>query len=355
MQSSAPSRQRRIAALPADLQERLRRRLAGQARRADVIPAADRTGPLPMSFSQQRLWFLNDLLPGGAEYNSGLALRLVGALDVPALNRALKELLARHESLRTTFDEVDGAGFQVVRPVRELPVPVIDLRSNPPAAALDQALLEEYSRPFDLREGPLLRALLIRCAENEHVLTLCAHHIVTDGWSMGILTEELGALYGAVLRGEAAGLPPLPLQYADFAAWQRECLTDGVLEDHLGYWKQQLSNVAPLELPTDRPRPAVRRSAGAIHRFVVPADVTAQLGRICRAGNTTLFTVLVTACKVLLARWSGQEDIAIGTVTSGRNRPELDRIVGFFANTVVLRTTTCPSNGWSMRSGPSAT
>jgi hypothetical protein len=182
MPSSTPSRQSRISALAPDLQERLRRRLAGQARQTDAIPAAHRTGPLPMSFSQQRLWFLNDLLPEDDGYNSGLALRLTGVLDQPALNRALQDLLARHESLRTTFDEIDGAGIQVVHPVHELPVPVVDLRSDPRPDALDQVLLDEYSRPFDLRQGPLLRVLLVRTAEDEHVLTLCMHHIVTDGW-----------------------------------------------------------------------------------------------------------------------------------------------------------------------------
>ncbi|MEA2589293.1 MAG: hypothetical protein QOH66_2220, partial [Actinomycetota bacterium] len=339
MPSSTPSRQSRISALAPDLQERLRRRLAGQARQTDAIPAAHRTGPLPMSFSQQRLWFLNDLLPEDDGYNSGLALRLTGVLDQPALNRALQDLLARHESLRTTFDEIDGAGIQVVHPVHELPVPVVDLRSDPRPDALDQVLLDEYSRPFDLRQGPLLRVLLVRTAEDEHVLTLCMHHIVTDGWSMGVLTEELGAMYGAARRDETADLPPLPLQYADFARWQRERLSDAALEDDLGYWKRQLSDVSRLDLPTDRQRPVVRTSAGARHEFVVPPDVVARLGDIARAGDATLFMALVAACQVLLGRYCGQQDIAVGTVTSGRNRAELDRLAGFFVNTVVLRST----------------
>ncbi|MCU1449929.1 MAG: hypothetical protein JWP02_2099, partial [Acidimicrobiales bacterium] len=341
MLSSTSARQSRISSLPPELQEQLRRRLAGQARQTDVIPAADRSGPLPMSFSQQRLWFLNDLLPGDAGYNSGLVLRLVGALDVTALNRALQQLLARHESLRTTFDELDGRGVQIVHPVHELPVPVIDLAgpSNPRPDELNRVLSEECSRPFDLRQGPLVRALLVRMAENEHVLTLCMHHIITDGWSMGVLTDELGTLYTAALRGEVADLPRLPLQYADFAVWQRERLADAALEEHLGYWRQRLSNVSPLDLPTDRPRPAARRSVGATYEFSVPADITARLRDAARARDTTLFTALAAACQMLLARWSGQEDITVGTVTSGRNRPEVDRLVGFFVNTVVLRST----------------
>src|SRR6266516_935987 len=299
MLSSAPSRQSRISSLPPELQERLRRRLAGQAHQADVIPPADRTGPLPMSFSQQRLWFLNDLLPGDAGYNSGLALRLVGALDVTALNRALQQLLARHESLRTTFDELEGRGIQVVHPVHELLVPVIHLtgRSDLRSDELNRVLSEEYSRPFDLREGPLLRVLLVRMADDEHVLMLSAHHIVTDGWSMGVLTDELSALYGAALRGEVADLPPLRLQYADFAVWQRERLSDAALEEHLAYWRQQLSNVSPLDLPTDRPRPAARRSVGATYEFSVPADITARLRDVARARDTTLFTALAAACQ----------------------------------------------------------
>ncbi|HKN49043.1 MAG TPA: amino acid adenylation domain-containing protein, partial [Actinomycetota bacterium] len=241
--------------------------------------------------------------------------------------------------MRTTFDEIDGSGIQVVHPVHELRVPVIDLRSDSRRGALDRVLLEKYSRPFDLRQGPLLRALLVRCAEDEHVLMLCAHHIVTDGRSMEVLTEELGALYAAALGGEVAGLAPLPLQYADFAVWQRERLSGAALEEHLGYWKHQLSDVSPLDLPTDRPRPPVRTSAGARHDFVVPPDITARLGEIARANETTLFTVLVAASQVLLARYARTRDVAVGTVTSGRNRPELDGLAGFFVNTVVLRST----------------
>ncbi|WP_189135890.1 non-ribosomal peptide synthase/polyketide synthase, partial [Wenjunlia tyrosinilytica] len=342
------SKESRVSALPADLQEVLRRRLAGRAQRSDTIPPADRTRPLPLSFSQQRLWFLGEFQPGEAEYNSALALRLTGALDVPALTRSLRGLQDRHESLRTTFDEVEGKGVQIVHPPSELPVPVMDLAgavgSGP--GELDRLLLTEYSRPFDLRQGPLFRALLVRLGESEHVLLLTAHHIVTDGWSMGVLVEELSTSYDAALRGEEPASAPMPLQYADFAVWQRGRLTDEALEEQLGYWRRKLAGTSPLELPTDRPRPAVRTSAGAVHEFAVPAAVAARLGELARGGETTLFTVLVAACQVLFARYSGQDDIAVGTVTSGRNRPELDRMVGFFVNTVVLRSTVDGSMGF---------
>src|SRR5215468_8686737 len=319
------SKQNRISALPTGLQEALRRRLAGQPGSADgagangagangsagAIPPVERTGPLPMSFGQQRLWFLHDFQPGGAEYHSALALRLTGPLDVAALTGGLHALQERHESLRTTFDEAAGE--------------------------LEQTLAEEYSRPFDLREGPLFRALLVRCGADEHVLMLTAHHIVIDGWSMGVLVSELAALYDAACRGAEATLPPLPVQYADFAVWQRQRLSGPVLDQQMGYWKRQLSGVSPVELPTDRPRPAVRTSAGAAHEFTVPADVVDTLRRLARAHGTTLFTTLVAGCQLLLARYTGQDDIAVGTVTSGRGRPELERLVGFCVNTLVLR------------------
>ncbi|MGH4004609.1 MAG: amino acid adenylation domain-containing protein, partial [Pseudonocardiaceae bacterium] len=327
------------------LQEALRRRLAGQAQRSEIAPV-DRSEPLPLSFAQQRLWFLNEFQPGGAEYNSALALRLRGRLQVPALIAAMRELVARHESLRTTVDEVDGKPTQVVHPSVDVAVPVVEL-AGATDAALDAVLSAEHGRPFDLRRGPLFRALLVRLAGSddadggEHVLLLGAHHIVTDGASMDVLVEELGVLYTAATQGRQADLPALPVQYADFAGWQRNRLSEpaaaGEPGGDLTYWTRQLSGISPLELPTDRPRPQVRSSVGAAQQFVVPVEVAARLGELARAQDTTLFTVLVAACQVLLARWSGQDDIAVGTVISGRNRPELERLVGFFVNTLVLR------------------
>jgi amino acid adenylation domain-containing protein/non-ribosomal peptide synthase protein (TIGR01720 family) len=322
------SREDRIAALPAHLQERLRKRLAGTATPADVIRPADRSAPLPLSAAQQRLWFLHQFQSADASYHSATALRLVGPLDLPALTTALRNLAARHESLRTTFDEVDGVGRQIVHPELDVPLRIV------PGDDLDCALAQEYSRPFDLREGPLFRAVLARVSDQEHVLLLCAHHIIIDGWSMGILVTELGALYGGT-----DALPELPLQYPDFAVWQRNRLDGGAVTEQLDYWRGQLSELPPLELATDRPRPAVYRTDGAVLEFTVPAGTAAGLAALARDRQATLFTVLLAACQLLFARWSNQDDIAVGTAVTGRNRPELARLVGFFVNTVVLRST----------------
>ncbi|WP_414640029.1 non-ribosomal peptide synthetase, partial [Amycolatopsis sp.] len=335
------SRKSRIDALPAELRETLKRRLAGRAERSDVIGRAPREHALPLSFAQQRLWFLDEFRPGDAEYNSAVALRLTGPLDTSALTGALARLVARHESLRTTIDDAGGTPVQVVHEAPEIPVRTVDLTTDPALrpADLDEVLEAEYGRAFDLRRGPLVRLLLVRVADAHHVLLITAHHIVTDGESMGILVGELGALYAAAVRGETADLPGPAVQYADFAVWQRNRLAGPALDRHLAYWTTQLAGVEPLDLPTDRPRPAVRTTAGAVHHFGVPADVAAGLAELARVHDTTLYTVLVAACQVLFARYTGRTDIAVGTVVSGRNRPELQRTVGFFVDTVVIRST----------------
>jgi condensation domain-containing protein len=322
------SKESRISALPSHLREQLRQRLAGQAGTAG-IPRAEVDGPAPLSFAQQRLWFLAGLRPDDPEYNSAYAVRLTGALDVAALAAALEALWQRHDVLRTTVSTVDGRGVQTVQPAGSFALSVVDCD----AAGVDEVLAAEYARPFDLAAGPLFRALLVRLGPGEHVLLLTAHHIVTDGRSMGVLAEELGVLYGG---GE---LPELPLRYVDYAVWQRDRHADGGLAGDLAYWRERLAGSAPLDLPTDRPRPAVRGTAGGVIEFEVPADVADGLGELARERGTTLFGALVAACQVLLARYTGQDDIAIGTAVSGRSRPELERLVGFFVNTVVLRST----------------
>ncbi|MGH3782221.1 MAG: condensation domain-containing protein, partial [Pseudonocardiaceae bacterium] len=305
-----------------------------------VIPVVSREGELPLSFAQQRLWFLNEFEPGSSEYVTPSALRLRGELDGGALGRALSGLVARHESLRTTFESVDGRGVQVVHRPYEVQLPVLDLAGladGDRRVELDRVLAQEASRPFDLSRGPLMRVGLVRLAPDEHVLMLMLHHIVTDGWSNGILMSDLGELYRAEVTGTAPQLAVLPVQYADFAVWQRERLSDSVLQGQLDYWKQQLASLSVLELPTDRPRPAVHTTNGAVWEFMVPAQVTAGLKELGRGQDGTLFMTLVAACQVLLARWSGQDDVAVGTVTSGRDRAELEGLVGFFVNTLVLR------------------
>ncbi|WIX90410.1 non-ribosomal peptide synthetase [Amycolatopsis sp. DG1A-15b] len=275
----------------------------------------------PQSFAQQRLWFLDQFAPGNAEYIAPTALRLRGVLDLAALDRALTGLVARHESLRTTFCELDGRGMQVVGEPYEVRVPLSD-------GDLDEILAEEARTPFDLSRGPLLRARLVRLGRDDHVLVLTLHHIITDGWSTGVLIRDLGALY-------AAGTPlePLPMRYVDFSTRQREQL----LEEHLDYWVGQLSGVTSLKLPVDQPRPAVRTSDGAVYEFEVPGQVAEALKAISRRHGCTLFMTLLAACQVLLGRSCGQEDVAVGTVTSGRDRAELAGLVGFFVNTLVLR------------------
>ncbi|HSV66607.1 MAG TPA: amino acid adenylation domain-containing protein [Mycobacteriales bacterium] len=320
---------RTVAALAANLP-------AERAGAAEVV-AAVRGSALPLSFGQQRLWFLNELGPGGVEYNTGVGFRIRGPLDVTALTVALNSLVERHESVRTTFHTIDGRGAQVINPPYVVP---LDIRavSEPD---VERVLLDEAARPFDLRHGPLLRALLLELGSADHLanhlLVLSLHHIVTDGWSMGVLADELGRLYSATVRGEPPQLPPLPFRYADFAAWQRDRLSGSVLDEQVAYWERQLSGLPALELPTDRPRPAVRTAAGAVHRFTVPEWLTARLVELGRSRGVTLFTTLVAATQVLLSRYSGQDDIALGTVTSGRGRAELANIVGFFVNTVVIR------------------
>ncbi|SFW88822.1 non-ribosomal peptide synthase domain TIGR01720/amino acid adenylation domain-containing protein [Amycolatopsis australiensis] len=305
--------------------------LHGAPEAARAIPAVPRDGALPLSFAQQRLWFLDEFEPGSTEYVSPTALRLRGELDLAALRRALNAVVARHESLRTTFATVDGRGVQLVHEPYEVGLPVEDFAED--------ALARELREPFDLRTGPLLRARLFRRADGEHVLLLVLHHIVTDGWSSGVLTAELDACYAAFARGGEPDLPELPVQYADFAVWQRESLDGPVLAEQLGHWRERLDGVAPLELPTDRPRPPVRTTEGDWVEFTVPAEVTGRLKQLAGDGDGTLFMTLVAACQVLLARWAGQEDVAVGTVTAGRDRPELERLIGFFVNTLVLRST----------------
>ncbi|MER7843975.1 non-ribosomal peptide synthase/polyketide synthase [Kitasatospora sp. NPDC096077] len=338
-----PSKRDRAAALPADLREALRLRLAGRSGTTAAIPRADRTRPLPPSSVQQRLWFLDRLRPGDPRYNSALAVRLTGALDGAALAGALAAVVARHEALRTVFEEVDGRPVPTVRPAG--PVPVREAEPDP-ADGLAALLLAEYSHPFDLRRGPLLRALLVRESEHSHVLQLTAHHIVTDGWSMGVVLDELCTAYAALARGAEPELAPVAVQYPDFAAWQREQLSGARLDAQLAHWKGKLDGAVPPELPLDHPRRGEEAGPGAVHAFTVPAPLTARLRALAGERHGTLNTALVAGVQALLARWSGQQDITVGSLTPGRSRTELERAVGCFVNTVVLRTRVDPADSF---------
>ncbi|MEU7644641.1 non-ribosomal peptide synthetase [Streptomyces huasconensis] len=307
---------------------------------SEPIPPAPRDGALPLSSAQRRLWYLDDLTEGGTEYNTGVSLRLRGALDADALHRSLLRLAARHDSLRTTFPTVDGQGVQRVAAEPDVPLRAADLTGVPEprrAEAAEELLAEELGRPFDLAAGPLTRALLVRLAADDHLLLLAQHHIVTDGWSVGILTRELAALYHAETTGEPDGLNPPAVQYPDFAVWERRQRAGDADAADLAYWRRHLAGLPHLELPTDRPRPAVRTTGGAAHRHVLPAELTSRLRQLAAGRGTTLFTLFAGAAALLFSRYSGQRDVVFGTVTNGRGRRDLEDVPGFFANTVVLR------------------
>src|SRR5215213_7151460 len=293
------------------------------------------------SFAQQRLWLLQQLEPEDTSYNIHRAIRVKGSLDAGALQKALGAIVARQEALRTTFAVVDGSPLQVISPALEVPLPVEDLSSLPGAEreeAVQQWVHEAAREPFDLERGPLFRAGLLRLGEEEHVLLVTMHHVVSDGWSLGVFWRELGALYEAFVRGEPSPLEEPPVQYADYALWQRRWLTGEVLGEQLGYWKDQLADVGSLELPTDHPRPAVRAHLGARQELALPESLTRSLKELSRQEGTTLFMVLLGAFQVLLARYSGQEDIAVGSPIAGRNQAETEELIGFFVNTLVMRT-----------------
>ncbi|HYO62150.1 MAG TPA: amino acid adenylation domain-containing protein, partial [Pyrinomonadaceae bacterium] len=296
---------------------------------------------LPLSFAQQRLWFLDQLEPGNPFYNMPSALRLSGSLRVGALRRALEEVVRRHEVLRTTFSVMEGEPVQVIREAASVSLPVIDLSSLPQVereAEAEMLARDEAARPFDLERGPLVRASLLKLTEQEHLLLLTMHHIISDGWSMGVLVREVAALYEGYSRGGESPLAELAVQYGDYAVWQREHLRGEVLDSQLTYWKQQLAGApAALELPTDRPRPAVQTYRGAQHDFALPKAVAEGLRELGRAEGATLYMTLLAGWQALLARYSNQEDISVGSPIAGRQRSEMEGLIGFFVNTLVMR------------------
>jgi len=287
----------------------------------------------PLSFAQERLWMLDRILPMPCAYNVARGIELRGPLNESALTKALDDLIQRHETLRTRIDAPDAAPVQRILPDGQVVLRIDDVQTRAEATRRAEA---EAQAPFDLN-GPLVRARLLRLAREEHWLLLTLHHIVTDGWSMGVLWRELALLYEARCRGQEAALAPLPVQYADYALWQREWLQGAVLERQLGYWKRALADVPALELPTDRRRPLVSSYRGARVRFELAPALTQALKALSRAERATLFMTLLAAFQVLLYRYSGQEDLAVGVPVAGRSRPELEGLVGFFVNTLVLR------------------
>ncbi|HEV2733489.1 MAG TPA: condensation domain-containing protein, partial [Longimicrobiaceae bacterium] len=314
-----------------------------EAARAELPPIepTDRSGPPALSYAQQRLWFLEQLGGMGSTYHVRRWLRLRGGLDRGALARALDRIVARHEALRTTFVVVDGEPRQRIAPAEESGFALLehDLGGHAdPESELRRLMAEEAGAPFDLERGPLIRGRLVRLAADEHVLLLAMHHIVSDAWSAGVLVGELGALYGAFLRGEADPLPPLPVQYADYAAWQRRWVEDEVLEGQAAYWRATLAGAPELlELPTDHARPARPDHAGASLRLELDEELTAGLKALGRRQGTTQFMTLLAGWAATLARLSGQGDVVVGTPTANRGRREIEGLIGFFVNTLAVR------------------
>src|SRR5947209_19536805 len=318
-------------------------RSAGKAsglKAAPLVPAP-REGDLPLSFAQERLWLFDQLGLNRSVYNITVSYRVEGRLDVPALRRSLEEIVRRHEALRTVFNSKGGRAVQVVLPELPPSFAEVDLSAEQEgsgAAAFRQSAAAEAERPFDLTRGPLLRATLLRLSDREQVLLLTMHHIVSDGWSMGIFERELVTLYECYSAGQPSPLKELPVQYADFAVWERRRLAGGRLEEQLAYWKERLGGDLPaLELPTDHPRPAVQLFEGANYSFDIPKSLADDLKSLGREEGATLFMTLLAGWQALLSRYSGQQDISVGTPVAGRTRVETEQLIGFFVNTLVLR------------------
>jgi amino acid adenylation domain-containing protein len=313
----------------------------GQSQAAPPMVRVERAGNLPLSFAQQRLWFLDQLEPGSTLYNLPVAVRMTGQLDVDALTRTMSEIVRRHEVLRTTFRNRDGQPVQVIGPAEPLPLELVDLTMLDAAereAAAEQFANRVRGQAFDLAQGPLLRAKLLRLGESEHVVLVVMHHVIGDAWSIGILIREVATLYEAFRRKEPSPLPELEIQYVDFASWQREWLRDETLDRQLAYWKERLAGAPTvLDLLPDKPRPPAQTYHGASHSFFIGDELTKGLKELSRRHDVTLFMTLLAAFNVLLHRYTGQEDILVGTTIANRNRVETEALIGFFINTLVLR------------------
>uniref|UniRef100_UPI0022771BB7 condensation domain-containing protein n=1 Tax=Streptomyces sp. NRRL S-340 TaxID=1463901 RepID=UPI0022771BB7 len=334
-----------------ELAARVRAEQAGgqDGREEPAFGPVDRSGPLPLSFAQQRLWFLNRLMPDSAFYTLCDAFRVRGRLDLDALRRALRMLVARHETLRTAFVERDGVPYQVIDAAdgpaarRAAALTRVELTALPLAEREESArglVAAEAQTPFRLEDGALLRVVVARLADDEHLLVVTTHHIVSDAWSVGVLVEELGRLYRECVTGAPAGLAPLDVQYADFAVWQRDWMSGAVQEEQLAYWKRALDGApSVLRLPADHPRPAVQSERGETVEFALPEALVTALEELSREQGVTLFMTLLGAFQVLLARHAGHEDIVVGVPAAGRTRTETEPLIGFFVNTLPLRVT----------------
>ncbi|HEC84496.1 MAG TPA: non-ribosomal peptide synthetase, partial [Thioploca sp.] len=328
-------------------------RQANLATRSHLPPIqpVPRNQELPLSFAQQRLWFLAQLADKSAPYNEFIGLNIKGSLTIAVLAQSMKAIIQRHEILRTTFPEKNGTPFQAIAPSHTVFIPLIDLQSlsadKEQWHEVQRLGIKQNQQPFDLVNGPLLRTSLLRLGKVEtergtlvpnHVLLLTVHHIIGDGWSMGNFIRELSTLYEAFSQEKPSPLPPLPIQYADFAAWQRQWLSGEVLEQQVNYWKQQLAEApALLELPTDHPRPPVQLFQGTTCSLQLSTELSAQLKALSQQTGSTLFMTLLSAFASLLARYTGSEDIVIGSPIANRTQSQIESLIGFFVNTLVLR------------------
>jgi len=335
----------RIAALSPQKRELLLQRLNHKKENvslAKILPQSRESNTFPLSFAQQRLWFFEQLTPGNFTYHIVVGVRLTGTLDARSLDRSLNELVKRHEVLRTAFKTINGQPVQAIASNLELKILEIDLRGLPEterAREVERLIAAEAKLAFDLSQAPLLRAKLLHLSDSNWVLLLSTHHIIFDGWSMGIFIQELATFYQAFCTGKPSPLPELSVQYADFASWQRQWLQGEVLETQLAYWKKQLGgNLSVLNLPTDRPRSAVQTFRGAVHKFTIPKAIAEEIAQLSQREKATLFMTLLAAFKTLLYRYTGQEDILVGSPIANRNRREIEELIGFFANTLVFRT-----------------
>jgi hypothetical protein len=310
-----------------------------EAKGLDDAPlvAVQRDGAAALSFAQERLWVFEQLEPDTGAYNIPRVLRIEGRLDVIALEKSVNTIVERHEVLRTSFHDVNGKPVLSIAKSLTLEIPLIDL-STQPQDARNERIRELTARPFDLTRAPLLRLALIRLGEYEHILVMTMHHLICDAWSIGVFMRELVACYNSFTSESTPSLPALPVQYVDFASWQRNELTGAPLQKQLEYWRHKLAGApAVISLPTDRPRPSIRSFQGARRSFIIAKDVTEQLKAIARSESATLFMTLLTAFQSLLSCLANETDIAVGSPIAGRNRPETEPLIGYFVNTLVLR------------------
>ncbi|MCK5791752.1 MAG: hypothetical protein KAH34_12965, partial [Ketobacter sp.] len=337
----------RLASLTPEQREALLKQLKkkkseGAEPRKDTITPFERRGNdrVAMSYAQQRLWFIDQLQSGSASYNISAALRLKGALDVEALRMSFDDIVRRHEVLRTTFVSEEGQGRQVINEHQRWELPTISLEplsTEEQEEVIKARFKGDAHTSFDLINGPLLRTRLIRLSSTEHVIIVSMHHIISDGWSMGVFIREMALLYDAYRQDKASPLQELDIQYADYSLWQREWLAGERLDRQLSYWKTRLDGVPVLELPTDFPRPPVHSYDGHNQPFQLSRELTAALNDLARQQGVTLFMVLLAGLQVLLHRYSGQDDICVGTPIAGRIRPEVEKLIGCFVNTLAIR------------------